>query len=106
MCGDDKSKAADMLRSNHLEFLFRRGFSLIFDLRKEAQKLLRTYEGGVENLGHPLAGLVQGLLKKRPVYASSLPGENKPREFESLEDINLIRGLLDKAVVEESWEPV
>jgi hypothetical protein len=106
LCGEDTSKAADLLRSNHVELLFRRGFSLILDLRKEAQKLLRDYEGGVENLGHPLAGLVQGLLQKRPIYASSVLGENRPREFESLEDIHLIRRLLDRAVVEESWEPV
>jgi hypothetical protein len=106
LCGDDTSKAADLLKCNHMEFLFRRGFSLILDVRKEAQKLLRNYEGGVENLGHPLAGLVQGLLKKRPVYAGSVLGETKPREFESLEDVNLIRKLLDRAFVEESWEPV
>ena len=106
LCGEDTSTAADLLRSNHVEFLFRRGFSLILDLRKEAQKLLRDYEGGVENLGHPLAGLVQGLLQRRPIYASSLLGESKPREFESLEDINLIGKLLDRAVVEQSWEPV
>jgi len=106
MCGEDASKAADVLRCNHMELLFRRGFSVILDLRKEAQKLLRDYEGGVENLGHPLAGLVQGLFLKRPVFASFVLGESKPREFESLDDIILIRRLLDRALVEESWEPV
>ncbi|MBI4963548.1 MAG: hypothetical protein HY913_09755 [Desulfomonile tiedjei] len=103
---EDISKATNLLRSNHMEYLFRRGFSLILDLRKEAQKLLRSYEGGVENLGHPLAGLIQGLLQKRPLYASTTLGEKKPREFESLDDINLIRGLLNRAGTEESWEPV
>lgn len=105
-CGDDVSKAAELLLCNHMELLFRRGFSLILDLRKEAQRLLRNYEGGVENLGHPLAGLVQGLLQRRPVYAGTLLGESKPREFESLDDISLIRQLLNKATLEEAWEPI
>jgi hypothetical protein len=106
ICGDDVSKSAELLRCNHMELLFRRGFSLILDLRKEAQRLLRNYEGGVENLGHPLAGLIQGLLQRRPVYAGTLLGESKPREFESLDDISLIRQLLNKATLEEAWEPI
>lgn len=105
-CGEDLVAAVRMVRANHLEILFRRGFSIILDVRKEAQKLVRDYEGGVENLGHPLAGLIHGLLKKRPLYASQVLGQGKAREFESMEDISRIRNLLNKTSVEESWETI
>jgi len=105
-CGEDVETAVKLVQANHLEILFRRGFSIIMDVRKEALGLLRHYEGGVENLGHPLAGLVQGLMQKRPLYASHMFGQGKAREFNSLEDISQIRDLLSVTHVEESWEPV
>jgi hypothetical protein len=106
ICGDDALKAAELLKANHVEFLFRRGFSLILDLRKEAQKLLRNYDGGVENVGYPLAGLLNGLLQKRPYYAGKVVGEKRFREFETLEDIKTIRNLLNTTTMEDSWEPI
>ncbi len=105
MCGEDVSMALGLLRSNHVEILFRRGFSLILDLRKDAQKLLRNYEGGVENLGHPLAELLKGLFQKRPFYAGNVLGETKVREFKQLDDILTIRKMMDQTTLEESWEP-
>ena len=106
LCDEDVSKGSALLTANHMEHLFRRGFSLILDLRKEAQELLRQYEGGVENLGHPLAGLVQGLMQPRPYYAGNMIGENEPRSFEKLDDIKSIRRLMSKESIEESWEPI
>ena len=87
MSGDNVSEALGMLRSNHMEILFRRGFSLILDLRKDAHRLVRNYEGGVENLGHPLAELLKGLFQKRPFYAGNVLGDSKVREFEQIDDI-------------------
>ncbi len=106
LCADDISKASGLLRQNHMEILFRRGFSLILDLRKDIQTLLRNYDGGVENLGHPLAGLVEGLIKKRPVYADNIQGLPKPREFASIQDIRVIRELMDAGTIEDKWEPI
>ena len=106
LCDDDVSKGRALLKANHMEILFRRGFSLILDLRKEAQILLRQYEGGVENLGHPLAGLIQGLLQKRPYYANNLSEEKEPRSFETLDDIQSIRRLMSKDHIEEQWETI
>ncbi|MFH1112369.1 MAG: DUF6178 family protein [Pseudomonadota bacterium] len=103
-CEDDATRAAGLLRANHVEFLFRRGFSLILDLRKEAQKLLRDYDGGVENVGYPLAGLLKGLLQNRPYYAGNVMGETKVRNFETMHDLESIRDLLDQGTLEESWE--
>jgi len=106
ICDDDVSQAAELLKSNHMEILFRRGFSLILDLRREAQRFLREYEGGVENLGHPLAPLMTGLLQKRPYYAANVVGSDKARDFERLDDIVTIRKMLDRSALEESWEPI
>jgi hypothetical protein len=87
-----------------VELLFRRGFSLILDLRKEAQKLITSSEGGLENLGHPLAGMLNGLVQKRPYFAGNLLGETRNREFESMQDLTRIREMMDKAALEDSWE--
>jgi hypothetical protein len=106
MCGQDVSEAVGILRSNHMEILFRRGFSLILDLRKDAQKLVRNYEGGVENIGHPLAELLKGLFQKRPFYAGNVLGDKTVREFEQTDDIRKIRELMDHAALDESWEPI
>lgn len=104
--GYDLDGATELLASNHMEMLFRRGFSLIMELRKEAQHLIRSHEGGVENLGHPLAELLKALIQKRPFYAAHVLGEKQNREFESLEDLKTIRGYMNKAYSEENWEPI
>lgn len=106
ICGDDLPRAARLLRSNHMEILFRRGFSVIMDLRKEVHHLLRRYEGGVENLGYPLAGLAQGLLQKRPYYAENVFGQKKPREFETLDDVRSIREMINRLSMADTWEPI
>jgi len=105
-CGYDLSEATELLESNHMEILFRRGFSLILELRKEAQRLIRSHEGGVENLGHPLAELLKALIQKRPFYAAHVIGERENREFESLDDLKTIRDHMNKAYSEENWEPI
>ncbi len=104
MCGDDLARAAGLLRSNHLEILFRRAFSMILDLRREAQILLRDYEGGIENLGYPLAGLLGGLFQKRPLYAAHVLGDEQAREFQYLDDLSSIKKLMDRAALEDRWE--
>lgn len=106
LCGTDVLAASMLLRANHMEILFRRGFSLILDLRKEVQRLIRETEGGAENLGYPLADMVNGLLRKRPVYLGDLALGGKAREFERLADLERIREYMDRDRIEERWEPV
>ncbi|MEJ2717591.1 MAG: DUF6178 family protein [Deltaproteobacteria bacterium] len=106
LCGDDTSVGLELLRSNHMEILFRRGFSMILDLRKQAHKLIREYEGGVENLGHPLAELIKGLIQKRPFYAGNVVGEKNGRDFRSVEDIHIIQDLMDTSAIEDRWQPI
>jgi hypothetical protein len=106
LCGNNITAAIGILKANHMEILFRRGFSLILDLRKEAQKLLRNYDGGVDNLGYPLAGLVKGLLQRRPVYAGSSDAGEKSREFAQLQDLTYIRQMMDQNALEDRWESI
>ncbi|MBI5252186.1 MAG: hypothetical protein HY912_22050 [Desulfomonile tiedjei] len=106
VCEEDVATAAALLKSNHMELLFRRGFSLILELRKDVQRFVRDYEGGAENLGSPLASLVNGLLQKRPIYAGNVFENQKARDFEFLEDIATIRKLMDRSALEDKWEPV
>jgi len=106
LCGEDTCRAADLLRSNHMELLFRRGFSLILDLRRDAQKLIRDRDGRIEDLGYPLSGLLNGLIRKRPVFAAQLLGGAQARQFESISDISQIRALMEQAESQETWEPI
>lgn len=105
-CGDDIERGLSVLSSNHMEILFRRGFSLIMDLRKDAHRLIRDRDGGTENLGYPLAGMLDGLLKKRPTYAGHLLGEKNSREFQYIEDIHYIRELMERVETGDQWESI
>jgi hypothetical protein len=106
ICDEDETNALRILQINHMELLFRRGFSLILDLRKEVRQFIRDYEGGIENLGNPLAGIVSGLLQKRPYYGGNVFENQPPREFEFLQDITSIRGMMNRKDLDEKWEPV
>jgi hypothetical protein len=105
-CDVDVSSALDMLRSSHMEVLFRRGFTMVLDLRKEAWNLAQKSEGGMDNLGSPLTELVKWLLNKRPLYAAHVHGHLRPREFRSISEIEYIRGLMASVLDADRWEPV
>jgi len=106
ICREDVSQAVGILMANHMEILFRRGHSLILDLRRAAQKFISRQEGGIENLGYPLSGLLKGLIDKRPYYAGSLVGQAGSRPFESVDDLVGIRQMIEKESWEEGWEPI
>ncbi len=103
---DDPAAAKDLLLNRHIETLFRYGFQSILSLRREALIFIRKYEGGVENLGYPLATILRELFKKRPLFAANVRGEPKPRDFQNREELIYIRRLLDDSSLEESWEDV
>jgi len=104
-CGADASEGVDLLRSAHVEILFRRGFSLVQDLCSEARQLIERQQGGREDLGYPLAELIRGLLKKRPLFAAQMLGEAEARDFRSVEELQLIRELM-ASTTEDRWEPL
>ncbi|MFC1833253.1 DUF6178 family protein [Thermodesulfobacteriota bacterium] len=105
-CADDSSVGSALLKYNHVETLFRRGFSLVLKVQREARKLADNYQGGIENMGYPLAGLIRGLLQKKPIFAANALGERNAREFSSLEDLDLIRRLMASDSLEGRWEPL
>jgi len=96
--------AAPDLREYHMEHLFRRGFQSIQWLRKDAYRFISKYEGGIENLGYPLAMLLRDLMKKRPLFAAQAMGESKSRNFETSGDLRFVRNLLSENYLEGSWE--
>lgn len=104
VCSDSLSLAKTFLQDHHMEVLFRRGFHSILSLRKDALRFIRKYEGGIENLGHPLAVLLRELLKKRPLFAAQVIGESKSRDFLSKAELDFVRSFLNENAVEESWE--
>ncbi len=105
--GDGEPGAATHLLINrHMETLFRYGFQSILSLRREAMTFIRKYEGGIENLGHPLAAVLRELFKKRPLFAANVRGESKPRDFQDREEIMYIRRLLDDSFLEQAWEDI
>jgi hypothetical protein len=104
--GADNRAAAELLRATHTEILFRSGFSAVLDLRRQATRLVGAVEGGVENLGHPLAELLKGLFQKRPIFAANALASEKPREFRSAEDLEIIRRLINPSRILAQWEPL
>ncbi len=106
ICAGDPEKAILVLYNNHMESLFRAGYSSIIDLQREAQKFIKCCNGGIENLGNPLSGLLKGLLSKRPFFAENILNDKKARNFRSLDDISLVRSLLRSNLVESQWESI
>lgn len=106
VCGKDMARGVQMLRANHLEMLFRRGFSLVQELAHEARAFVTRTEGGVENLGTPLAGLLSALLQKRPRFGGVPPADAAPREFRSMDDLEIIRRFMSSEAAGERWEPL
>ncbi len=97
-------KAIEAVESNHMEMLFRRGFSLVAELQRLALRFVKQLPGGVENSGYPLGFIIKGLLQKRPVFTSVSTDGPKSREFESLSDLKLIKGMINRKVFQENWE--
>ncbi|MEW6351153.1 MAG: DUF6178 family protein [Thermodesulfobacteriota bacterium] len=105
-CAGDLPRARDLIRSNHMEMLFRRGYSLVLDLRREGSDLLKSMDTTVEEVGHPLSGLLKGLFHRRPYFAAGYLGPGRSREFASWSDIQAVRAIIRSAEAEEGWEPI
>jgi len=101
--GSDLKQAVRIIRANHMEILFRRGYTLILELQTMARKFVRLSAGGVENLGYPLTSITKGLLSKRPVFIEAAASGPKAREFETLTDIETIRLLITRTTFEQNW---
>ncbi len=105
-CGDNVYLAAATISINHLEILFRRGFSVITELKNEAKELLGRLSLRREDTGHPLSETLDALFSRRPFLAAGVLGEKVDRDFRTINDINLVRKLMNSMVSDETWEPL
>lgn len=96
--------AQTVLEANHMEYLFRHGYTLIMQLQYEGRRFLKDCEGGLENLGLPLAPLMSGLLLKRPVFDPGAAESSSRREFQFLSDLELIRNVMKANRDGVNWE--
>ncbi len=96
--------AMDLMMFNHVEHLFRHAFTLIMKLQYEARVFLDKSDGGLENLGTPLAPLLKGLLGKRPVFDLGGKDSEGSRDFRFVSDLELIRNLIKMEAEAEHWE--
>ncbi|MDD3471796.1 MAG: DUF6178 family protein [Syntrophaceae bacterium] len=94
----------DLIRYNHMEILFRHGHTLIMKLQHDARRFVSNCDGGIENLGLPLAPMLTGLFMKRPLFDPGLISGGIKREFQYLNDLEMIRSLIQDAKREENWE--
>ena len=104
MCGRNLDISVNLVASNHMELLFRRGYSRIVELREEAEVFVENLGEEIGNLGYPMALVIKSLLQKRPLFAGDQSRDYEPREFESLSDIEYVRNILDKDSFEDRWE--
>ena len=101
--GSDLKRAVRIIRANHMEILFRRGYTLILELQTVTRKFAQELAGGVENLGYPLTAIIKGVLRKRPVFVEDTASGPKAREFETLADIQTIKQLIAEKASEQNW---
>ena len=94
----------DVIRFNHMEHLYRHGYTLIMQTQYRARRFLGRCEGGVENLGLPLAPMLIGLMQKRPVFDPAGTGSGSKRDFQFLSDLEMIEKLMEEADLGENWE--
>jgi hypothetical protein len=104
VCGANRDLAMKAVSSIHMELLFRRGYSRIVELRKEAEVFVKGLEEGIENLGYPMALVMKALLQKRPLFAGDQKRDYEPREFESLSEVEWVRKLLVRDSFADQWE--
>ena len=94
----------DIICSNHMEHLFRHGYTLIMQTQYKAKRFILEREGGVENLGLPLAPLLTGLLQKRPIFDPAGIDSGTKRDFQFLSDLQMIDKMMETADREDNWE--
>ncbi len=94
----------DIMRLNHMEYLYRHGYTLIMKTLYKARRFLGECAGGVENLGLPLAPLLIGLMQKRPVFDPADVDCGAKRDFQFLSDLEMIEKLMESSEQDENWE--
>ena len=99
--GGDQHKAAHLLEKFPLNQIFRAGFGTALELKWKAEKWLKEAWFTGEGFGFGFwedswEGLLEGLLKKRPLFCTNLSEGEPFREFKNLEEISYCNSGLDQ----------
>jgi hypothetical protein len=94
--GADPRKAAEVLRDNYAEQLFRLGYSLTLRLQRRAQTVRQSAIGPYAD--GPFRALLEALLQRRPQFAESLvrPERGGARPFAALREVRLVEEWLER----------
>ncbi len=101
--GGDLQQAARLLQRFSLTQVFRGGYGTALELRWKTDKWLNKSWFGKQSLdlgfwGDDWSGMLQGVLKKRPLLYTGLSGSEPYREFKTLDDITYCHKTLDKVI--------
>jgi len=99
--GGAPSKAAGVIEKYPLDQIFRVGYGAGLELKWKAEKWLKnswfvTQAFGLTFWGDQWEGVLEGLLRKRPLFYTSLSDGELYREFKDLSDIETCHKALDE----------
>jgi hypothetical protein len=99
----DQQEAARLLQKSPLARVFRVGYGTALELKWKADKWLKESWYSKQSLdfgfwGEDLGGMLQGVLKKRPLFYAGLSADEPYREFKTLEDVALCHEALDSVI--------
>jgi hypothetical protein len=101
--GGNVSQAAGLLQSIPLTLVFRVGYGSALELKWKAEKWIKQSWFGKQSLdlgfwGEDWGGTLEGLLKKKPLFHTGMPGSEPYREFRTLEEIAAYQHVLDGVI--------
>jgi len=99
--GPDPARGARVVEKYPLNQIFRVGYGAGLELKWRAEKWLKKswFTGQALSLafwGDPWEGILEGLLKKRPLFYTNLSDGELYREFKELSDIEVCHEALDQ----------
>ena len=101
--GGNLQQAVRLLQRFPLAQVFQGGYGTALELRWKADKWLKESWFGKQSLdvgfwGDDWGGMLQGVLKKRPLFYTGLSGDEPYREFKTLDDVTYCHQTLDKVI--------
>jgi len=101
--GGNLQQAVRLLQRFPLAQVFQGGYGTALELRWKADKWLKESWFGKQSLdvgfwGDDWGGMLQGVLKKRPLFYTGLSEDEPYREFKTLDDVTYCHQTLDKVI--------
>jgi hypothetical protein len=99
--GRDPAKGARLIEKYALQEIFRVGYGAALELKWKTEKWVKASWFVTQGFspafwGTDLEGMLEGLLRKRPLYYAGLGEASLHREFKSLEEIARFHSMLDE----------